>query len=118
MIKVIIDNQPVEYWNAKDMSIDLLHQTMGNCEYRSIENIKENITKMIDLLILQEDILSDKRFCKKLTNSLVWIKRTRNKEDAIDSIFNLILSIEGLGNLTGFGVKNKYEDANIFARIS
>ena len=68
-------------------------------------------SKMIDLLIHSDEILADKRFSKKLTDSLIWINRTKSKEDTIESVFNLMLSIEGLSNLTGFGITNKFGDS-------
>lgn len=107
MIKTIINDNKYEYWDIRELTRDLFKQIMVNCEYRSLENLKENSTKLISFIL--DEAEPDKKFAKKLKESQKWLSRAKDKDNVIVSIYNLMLSTEGLSNLTGFGEALKTE---------
>ena len=85
------------------MSIDFPYQTF--------DTIKENILKLFDQF---EEFFFDDKAAKKILNKInKFIKNLDNvgqKNPLIKMIYNFMLGLEGLSELTGFGFASKYDD--------
>lgn len=79
--------------------------------YQSFETIKENILKLFEQF--KEFFIDDKTAKKTLTKINKFIKNLDKVTEAnslIKMIYNFILGLEGLSELTGFGFASKFGD--------
>ena len=102
-VKVKIDGQSYDYFHPKEFIIDLFRQILWDSKYRSLDNLKENILGVISLSREAVDGQKENRsLATKLTRSLKWFSHLKTKEEMISKSYDLILSIEGMGLLSGF----------------
>ena len=79
--------------------------------YQTFDAIKENILKLFDQF---KEFFNDDKAAKKILNKInKFIKNLDNvgqKNPLIKMIYNFMLGLEGLSELTGFGFASKYGD--------
>lgn len=107
-----INGQSVVFHDNVEMAlINSLSALSIDFPYQTFDTIKENILKLFDQF---EEFFFDDKAAKKILNKInKFIKNLDNvgqKNPLIKMIYNFMLGLEGLSELTGFGFASKYDD--------
>lgn len=107
-----INGQSVVFHDNVEMAlINSLSALSIDFPYQTFDTIKENILKLFDQF---EEFFFDDKAAKKILNKInKFIKNLDNvgqKNPLIKMIYNFMLGLEGLSELTGFGFASKYGD--------
>jgi len=119
-IRMILGKNQVGVVSKKDLvtCLQLLLVSLNSYSPKSV--FLENIDKSLETIYELSDLLkeeADNKLTREITSFKRKITATRNsfnyiktKEDAIALQYNILLSFEGLGTLTGFGAATKFGD--------
>ena len=119
---VIYNNKKIDYLNDySSCAKDLILSRVEHLPFQSIENIKEIMQNLLE--ILMEGFKNEKRnisdkiqkrkistLISKFSNFLKYQQRIKKEDTMIQKIYDLILSLDNLGTLRGFGFSNIFGD--------
>jgi hypothetical protein len=121
-IKMIFKGSEIGVGSKKDL-ISCLQFILENLDKNSpktvfMENLGTALETVYELAdLLKSEYEDDKKLLREVTNFKRKISMLRNsfpfvdsKESAITLQYNILLSFEGLGPLTGFGAANRFGD--------
>ena len=107
-----INGQSVVFHDNIEMALITALSTLSiDFSYQSCETIKENIFKLFDQF--KEFFIDDKTAKKILTKINKFVKKIKDIDQnilIIKMIYNFMLRLEGLSELTGFGFASKFGD--------
>ena len=115
----MINGEKCEYNNDKYLVEVLTLQLTRHFPFQTLETIKENMCGLFDQIIegLTLDKTTDEnlrketaRLKRKITTNLRILPKIRNRELLIKTIYNFLLSLDGLSTLNGFGTCNRFND--------
>jgi hypothetical protein len=118
---VILNDKSFEYNEHEDIIRDLICHIGVHFPYQPQQIIYENLSILFEVVIevmsIEKELISDKkerlktgRLIKKLENFMEFSKFKKTQASIITSAYDLILALEGLGLLNGFGVTNSFGD--------
>jgi len=112
-MQAIINGTKCDFNNDKYLVEVLTLQLTKNFPFQTLEAIQINMVSMLELIregleltkSSDEDVKKEiTNLKRKITKHLETIPKIRNKEVMIKTIYNFILSLDGLSTLNGFGV--------------
>jgi len=120
-IGLILNDHQTNYIYHKDLTRDCYLMFLPKIKFQSIESIKENVGKLTEMIIefLQEeksrsqteDSKKEIRVLPiKLKRFIRYFNLVKNRDKLIMKVWELILSLDGMGTLAGFGFGNKFGD--------
>ena len=121
-MRVLINGKEHNVTDPKEFAILMLQMVGGrgaSWEYSTLEVLKDNINTALDLIVVfcrlrwEKEKGSGKakltRLRKRAEDRRAW-EGVRSKVIFVRRYYELILSLEGKGSLSGFGFTNKYGD--------
>ena len=122
-MRVIWNGASINYEDEKEAVCCLFSFFSKKIKYQSSEVAKESVSQLCDMFVelfslLREDLKDkvERRKYLNLIKKLLVFKegflrvRVLKRNQAVEKIFEFLLSLEGLSPLWGFGFSNKFND--------